>query len=91
MQRACQLLAADATSCQDEISPISSQPEVAMLTIPQALHRIKGRLTQTIPQELIEDLCRQVGHRWRNRDLGKKGTGTFILTRFLSDHFLRQQ
>jgi hypothetical protein len=41
-----------------------------MLSIATALERIKGRVTDALPDELIEELCRQVGHRWRNRDLG---------------------
>jgi hypothetical protein len=54
-----------------------------MLSITQALDRIKGRVTQTIPQELIEDLCRQVGHRWRNRDLGPVVTTHLFLRQIL--------
>jgi hypothetical protein len=41
-----------------------------MLSIAEALERIKGRVTETVPDELIEELCREVGHRWRSRDLG---------------------
>jgi hypothetical protein len=41
-----------------------------MLSIATALERIKGRVTETVSQQLIEQLCREVGHRWRNRDLG---------------------
>jgi hypothetical protein len=41
-----------------------------MLSISQALDRIKGQLTHTVPPDLIEPLCRDLGHRWRDRDLG---------------------
>ena len=41
-----------------------------MLSITKALERIKGSLSEAIPGELIEQLCRDAKHRWRNRDLG---------------------
>jgi|HubBroStandDraft_6_1064221.scaffolds.fasta_scaffold212105_2 hypothetical protein len=41
-----------------------------MLSIAKALERIKSDVTETMPPELIEKLCREAGHRWRNRDLG---------------------
>ena len=41
-----------------------------MLSIAQALHRIKGRVTQEVPPSLIEKLCKEVGHSWRDRTLG---------------------
>jgi hypothetical protein len=40
-----------------------------MLSIPQALARIKGQVTAAVPPALIDRLCRELGHRWRNRDL----------------------
>jgi hypothetical protein len=43
--------------------------EATMLSIPQALDRIKGQVTDAVPP-LIERLCRDLGHRWRDRDLG---------------------
>jgi len=41
-----------------------------MLSIADALQRIKGRVTDAVPEELIRRLCREAGHRWRDRDLG---------------------
>lgn len=52
-----------------------------MLSIAKALERIKGTFTELIPQELIEQLCHDANHRWRNRDLGP------VVTTYL---FLRQ-
>lgn len=54
-----------------------------MLSIAKALERIQGAVTQTIPHELIEDLCRQVGHHWRNRDLGPVVTTHLFLRQIL--------
>jgi hypothetical protein len=41
-----------------------------MLSIPEALDRIKGRVTESLPQQLIEQICHEVGHSWRDRNLG---------------------
>jgi hypothetical protein len=41
-----------------------------MLSIPQALDRIKGRITESVPAARIEQLCRDLRHHWRDRDLG---------------------
>ena len=41
-----------------------------MRNIAATLEQIKGRVTEILPEELIEQLCRDLGHRWRNRDLG---------------------
>jgi Transposase DDE domain len=41
-----------------------------MRNIAATLEQIKGRVTEILPEELIEQLCRDVGHRWRDRDLG---------------------
>jgi hypothetical protein len=54
-----------------------------MLSIAKALERIKGTVTQTIPEELIEEVCRQVGHRWRDRDLGPVITTHLFLRQIL--------
>jgi len=40
-----------------------------MLSMTDSLDRIKGQLTDTIPDELVHRLCHEVGHRWRQRDL----------------------
>ena len=41
-----------------------------MLSIADALERIKGRVTDAVPEELIRRLCDEAGHRSRDRDLG---------------------
>jgi Transposase DDE domain len=41
-----------------------------MLSIADALERIKGRVTNAVPEELIRRLSQEAGHRWRDRDLG---------------------
>jgi hypothetical protein len=48
-----------------------------------ALARIKGRAAQTVPDQLIERLCREVGHRWRDRDLGPVITTQLFLQQVL--------
>ena len=52
-----------------------------MLTIPQALTRIKGNLTQHVPAPLIRQHCKELGFAYRERTL------TPIVTTYL---FLRQ-
>jgi hypothetical protein len=64
------------------VQPESSQ-EAAMLSISHALDRIKGRVTDAVPVSLIERLCRDVGHSWRNRDLGPVVTTHLFLTQVL--------
>jgi hypothetical protein len=54
-----------------------------MHSIPQALARIKGRLTDSVPPALIEQLCRDLGHRWRDRDLGPVVTTHLFLQQVL--------
>ena len=54
-----------------------------MLSIRNALDRIKGSITQTIPAGLIEELCREAGHHWRNRDLGPVVTTHLFLRQIL--------
>jgi hypothetical protein len=34
------------------------------------LERIKGRVTDAVPEELIRRLAHEAGHRWRDRNLG---------------------
>jgi Transposase DDE domain len=41
-----------------------------MLSMTAALARIKGRVADAVPPELIQRLSRAVGHTWRERDLG---------------------
>jgi Transposase DDE domain len=54
-----------------------------MLSIPQALDRIKGRITESVPPDLIEQLGRDLGHRWRDRDLGPVVTTHLFLQQVL--------
>jgi hypothetical protein len=54
-----------------------------MLSIAKALERIKGAVTETIPEGLIEELCREAGHRWRDRDLGPVITTHLFLRQIL--------
>jgi len=51
-----------------------------MLSIPQALARIKGQLARSVPEALIRRACRDAGHAWRERTLGPVAT-TFLLLR----------
>ena len=54
-----------------------------MLSIAEALQRVKDRISETIPQELIEQLCREAGHHWRNRELGPVVTTHLFLRQIL--------
>lgn len=54
-----------------------------MLSIADALERIKGHVTETVPEELIVRLCREVGHRWRERDLSPVVTTYLFLQQIL--------
>jgi hypothetical protein len=54
-----------------------------MLSITDALARIKGRVSETVPAELIHRLCHEVGHRWRDRDLGPVVTTHLFLQQVL--------
>ncbi len=40
-----------------------------MCSIPKAVAAIKSAVAQAIPARVIERLCRDLGHRWRKRDL----------------------
>ena len=54
-----------------------------MLSMTAALTRIKGRVSDAVPVELIQRLCREVGHRWRDRDLGPVVTTHLFLQQVL--------
>ena len=54
-----------------------------MLSMTAALARIKGRVADAIPNELIQRLCREVGHTWRERDLGPVVTTHLFLQQAL--------
>src|SRR5436309_10916197 len=57
--------------------------EATMCSIPQALEHLKGTLTDSVPAQLIEELCQQLGHRWRQRDLGPVVTTHLFLQQVL--------
>jgi Transposase DDE domain len=54
-----------------------------MLSMTAALARIKGRAAEAVPDALIERLCHEVGHRWRDRDLGPVVTTQLFLQQVL--------
>lgn len=54
-----------------------------MLSMTTALATIKGRAAQAVPDQLIERLSREVGHRWRDRDLGPVVTTPLFLQQVL--------
>ena len=54
-----------------------------MLSIADALQRIKGRVTDAVPEELIRRLAWEAGHRWRDRDLGPVVTTHLFLRQVL--------
>jgi len=54
-----------------------------MLSMTDALARIKGRVSDAVPVELIQRLSREVGHRWRDRDLGPVVTTHLFLHQVL--------
>ena len=54
-----------------------------MLSMTAALTRIKGRVSDAVPVELIQRLSRAVGHRWRDRDLGPVVTTQLFLQQVL--------
>src|SRR5437588_10822855 len=54
-----------------------------MFSMPSALQRIKGRLGALVPQSLIHRLCLEVGHQWRERDLGPVVTTYLFLQQLL--------
>src|SRR5947199_5627900 len=58
--------------------------EAAMCSIPKALKQIKGSHTDFLPPQLIEQLCRQLHHRWRDRDLGPVITTHLFLQQVLN-------
>src|SRR5437762_779275 len=54
-----------------------------MSSISQAVQRIKGALPDAVPAQLIEQLCHELGHRWRERDLGPVVTTHLFLQQVL--------
>src|SRR5437763_12418306 len=57
-----------------------------MLRIAEALQRIKGRAREAVSEELILRLCRELGHRGRDRDLGPVVTTQLFLRQVLEGH-----
>jgi hypothetical protein len=66
-----------------KLYPVSSPQEIAMLSIATAFQQIKGRLTESVPLQLIDRLCHEVCHRYRNRDLGPLVTTHLFLQQIL--------
>src|SRR5437868_1395268 len=54
-----------------------------MSSIANALESIKSAVADSIPAQLIEKLCRQLGHRWRRRELDPVVTTHLILQQVL--------
>jgi hypothetical protein len=54
-----------------------------MLSIAAALQRIKGQVRETVSDKLIRQLCHELGHRWRDRDLGPVVTTHLFLQQVL--------
>ena len=54
-----------------------------MLSIAEALQRIKGRATEMVPPELVEQLCHELHHPWRQRELGPVVTTQLFLRQIL--------
>lgn len=54
-----------------------------MFSIPEAVAQIKSRLADSLPEVLIQRLAQEVGHRWRDRDLGPVVTTYLFLQQIL--------
>src|SRR5437588_44418 len=57
--------------------------EATTMNIAQALTFIKDHSTDSVPATLIRQLCRQLGYRWRERDLGPVVTTHLFLQQIL--------
>jgi hypothetical protein len=53
------------------------------MTIAETVQLLKDRLTDSVPATLIQRLCHEVGHRWRDRDLGPVITTHLFLQQIL--------
>src|SRR3954468_19557693 len=67
-----------------KVAQPNHQQETAMCSIPQALASIKSAVTQAIPGRVIERACRQIGHRYRKRDLDPIVTTHLFLQQVLN-------
>src|SRR6516225_4288825 len=70
-------------SRENRDSETTSSQEATMYSITQAVERLKGRVADALPETLIRDLCRAVGHRWRDRDLGPVVTTRLFVQQIL--------
>src|SRR5262249_60774742 len=57
--------------------------EATLLTIPQALRRIKGNLADAVPAPLLLPIGRDLGHPFRRRTLTPVGTTSLFLRQVL--------
>lgn len=55
-----------------------------MATIGRALSQVKSQLDQWVPAPVIEQVCRDHGHRWRKRLLGPADTVHLMLLQLLA-------
>jgi hypothetical protein len=54
-----------------------------MATLTDSLRRVKAHLTDVLPDRLIRQACRDVGHRWRRRQLDPTITTYLLLQQVL--------
>lgn len=54
-----------------------------MVTLTDSLRRVKAHLQDVLPDRLIRNACRDVGHRWRERTLGPTVTAYLLLEQVL--------
>src|SRR6516225_4521705 len=67
-------------SCHDEVAYTTSSQETAMLSMAQALDRIKGDTSQFLNAHLIHSVCREIELPFRNRLLSPLVT-TYLFVR----------
>src|SRR5262245_46441852 len=66
-----------------KLSSPHHEQEATTGNIAQAVHFLKGPVTDSVPAAVIEQLCREVGHRWRDRQLGPVVTTHLFLRQIL--------
>src|SRR5580700_3955275 len=57
--------------------------EATMSTLTESLRQVKSHLAAVLPDRLIHSSCRNVGHVWRNRQLGPTVTTYLLLQQVL--------
>src|SRR5437868_4882806 len=57
--------------------------EVTRSTLTDSLRRVKARLHEVVPDRLIRQACRDVGHAWRDRQLTPTVTTYLLLEQVL--------